>query len=256
MPRKSRGGNLGRLSKKARKQRERRMGETEEEKEERLLAQRIKSKELRDTNRVADAIEHQFPSTSNIPHTSRPLSQNYLDPQSAYTESDSSQPLPSHRQPMAHRVPASHKIARNFDPENPPCQFSLGQMTQVCSFCSALSFPGEKINCCHNGKVHIDLPPFPEQLEKLFSDDTDEAINFRRHIRKYNNSFSFASIQDNRKDAPPGFIRSVGKCIPTLLVSFPTTNRPPFLISYTSILRQKQMIFVYRTTTQTAALQQ
>ena len=83
MPRKSRGGNLGRLSKKARKQRERRMGETEEEKEERLLAQRIKSKELRDTNRVADAIEHQFPSTSNNPHTSRPLSQNYLDPQSA-----------------------------------------------------------------------------------------------------------------------------------------------------------------------------
>ena len=86
MPRKSR-GNLSRVSKQARKQRERRMGETEEEKEERLLAQRIKSKELRDTKRVADAIKHQFPTTSNIPHTSGPLSQNHLDPQFITTSS-------------------------------------------------------------------------------------------------------------------------------------------------------------------------
>ena len=204
---------------------------TEEEREAYLLAERLRSKERRARKREADnKVDNNLSCpSSDIPQTSGSSPQNTLTVQSNHShEPDpSSQPLPSQPQPVAHRVPSTHKIARNFDHNNPPPPFSLGQLTELCCFCNALSFSGEMINCCHKGKVQIDLPPFPEKLENLFTGETDEATNFRRHIRKYNNSFSFASIQDNRKDAPPGVYKICGQMYTNTAGLLPYNQQPP-----------------------------
>ena len=138
----------------------------------------------------------------------------------------SQQPI---RRPPANRTryARSHNAARNYDPNNPPDPFTIGLMVEVCNYCDAYSFPGEKINCCHNGKVHIELPPFPPELQALFTEDTPEAINFRRHIRKYNTCFSFASIQDNRKDAPPGVYKICGQMYTNTAGLYPPGQQAP-----------------------------
>jgi len=40
-----------------------------------------------------------------------------------------------------------------------------GAMDVICSFCEALRFPNERLNCCHSGKIALPpLQPYPEQL--------------------------------------------------------------------------------------------
>ena len=64
------------------------------------------------------------------------------------------------------RLPHMHNDAR--EPPNPfqPFQpFSGGQINVICEHCDSLSFPSEKFNCCHDGKVHLDDNPFPPELQ-------------------------------------------------------------------------------------------
>ena len=63
--------------------------------------------------------------------------------------------------------------------------------------CHLLSFKNETdFNCCQNGKVAYDPPThFPTQLQALYLQDTPEAKNFCKHIRKYNNLFAFAGTK-------------------------------------------------------------
>ena len=62
---------------------------------------------------------------------------------------------------------------------------------------SALPFPSEPLNCCHNGKVS--LPPlgdYSSPLKDLFTgSNTAESSNFQENIRQYNSGFSFASFK-------------------------------------------------------------
>ena len=170
MPRKSRGGNLSRKSMQSKYERRKRAMATEEEREARLLAERLRSKERRARKREADKVDNNLSCpSSDIPQTSGSSPQNAFALQSNSNESDPSlQPVPSQPQPVAHRVPSTHKIAQNFDHNNPPPPFSLGQLTELCPFCNALSFPEETINCCHKGKVQIDLPPMSRETRKPF----------------------------------------------------------------------------------------
>ena len=125
-----------------------------------MLANRLRLKERRARKQEADKVDN------NLSCPSSDIPQNLgSSPQHAFA---SLQPLPSQPQPVAHRVPSTHRIARNFDHYNPPPPFSLGQLTELCSFCNALSFPGEKINCCHKGKVQIDLPLISRETRKPF----------------------------------------------------------------------------------------
>ena len=81
---------------------------------------------------------------------------------------------------------------------------------RTCRYCAAYYFPGELntkgvySNCCLQGKIHIDIPAYPEELKKFFDvsrNPTDpEVVNFREYIRHYNNMFSFASFGFKRDD--------------------------------------------------------
>ena len=52
----------------------------------------------------------------------------------------------------------------------------------------------EKMNCCHNGKVH--LPPletYPQILENLFVSTDSKATYLKKNIRKYNQTYHSTS---------------------------------------------------------------
>ena len=81
--------------------------------------------------------------------------------------------------------------------------FSLGAMTQLCAFCSALKFSGEVGNrkltkCCQSGKVTLPpLAPYPPELRILLSGDNPDSRHFLDFIRQYNSSMAFASFVAN-----------------------------------------------------------
>ena len=246
MPRKKRAGSgLGRISKRARKSKVQRANETEEEREKRLQDDRNRYYARQvgtggnggdgdggdggsgdDGGGIGYGGGDGFPSPGDGGGASPSGNNNNTSPVSS--------PIPVLRPPSPvvrrnrTRVPRSNKLARRYDPNNPPPMFSLGTMTQECPHCEALSFPGEKINCCHGGRVDLEIPPFPELLKNLFVGDSPESVNFRRHIRKYNNSFSFASIEDTRAEAAPGIYRICGQIYSNTAGLIPRNQTPIF----------------------------
>jgi hypothetical protein len=51
-------------------------------------------------------------------------------------------------------------------------------------------------SCCKKGEVVLNnLQPPPEALERLVSEETVEAKDFRKHMRSYNSSLSFTSLK-------------------------------------------------------------
>ena len=70
----------------------------------------------------------------------------------------------------------------------------VGALSHTCLHCRASRFPGEPLNCCHNGKVELPpLSPYPEEMEQLIT----SRENFRVNIRQYNSTFAFASMSAN-----------------------------------------------------------
>ena len=85
-----------------------------------------------------------------------------------------------------------------------PPLHSLGLFNENCQHCGAIKFHNESFKCCHNGKVNLpNRLDFPEELRELFQGNSAIAKQFRRHIRIYNNAFSFASMHANIRP-PPG----------------------------------------------------
>ena len=60
---------------------------------------------------------------------------------------------------------------------------SIGNMEIVCNNCGAFKFRKETgSTCCSNGKVYLDpLPQPPDQIRKLWHEDTPEGRLFRQH---------------------------------------------------------------------------
>jgi len=73
--------------------------------------------------------------------------------------------------------------------------FCVGGLDNQCPHCAALRFPGEKLNCCHNGKVLLaPLSPYPPELQLLLTSGDSASRNFLDNIRQYNSAFAFASM--------------------------------------------------------------
>jgi len=84
-----------------------------------------------------------------------------------------------------------------------------GTMSTICENCTALHWIDEKIqgagstiehslfnSCCSKGDVVIPyMQPLPPFLHSFFYDDTTLARHFRTHIRKYNSTLAFVSLQ-------------------------------------------------------------
>lgn len=82
----------------------------------------------------------------------------------------------------------------------------LGEMNVKCIHCDALHFKSEKVSnkglsfndCCSHGTVKLEPTPiFPNELLNLFNGAHEKSNDFFKHIRHYNNLFSFASFNAN-----------------------------------------------------------
>ena len=88
---------------------------------------------------------------------------------------------------------------------------TIGKMEVVCNLCGALKFKKETgSTCCSNGKVYLDpLPQPPEQIRKLWHDDTPEGRLFRHHARSINNAVCLTSIKGKQKTFGGGFAPNI-----------------------------------------------
>ena len=88
---------------------------------------------------------------------------------------------------------------------------SIGHMEIVCNNCGAFKFRKETgSTCCSNGKVYLDpLPQPPEQIRKLWHEDTPEGRLFRQHARPINNAVCLTSIKGKQKTFGGGFAPNV-----------------------------------------------
>ena len=82
----------------------------------------------------------------------------------------------------------------------------IGPMNVKCCHCQAKHFEKEKSksnqnsfdDCCNHGKVELEpLPDFPYELQSLFENTHQKSNIFFKNIRRYNNSFAFASFNAN-----------------------------------------------------------
>ena len=66
----------------------------------------------------------------------------------------------------------------------------------ICEYCGAIRFPSEGPGfCCRQGKVNIVNTPVPDDLQRLFTSQTDrDALYFKKKIRYFNSHFSFTSF--------------------------------------------------------------
>ena len=88
---------------------------------------------------------------------------------------------------------------------------SIGEMSTICQYCSALKFKKETAStCCNNGKVILDkLPQPPEQINKLWHEDTPEGRLFRQNARSINNAVCLTSIKGKLRNFGGGFTPNV-----------------------------------------------
>ncbi|XP_027169321.1 uncharacterized protein LOC113769034 [Coffea eugenioides] len=67
-----------------------------------------------------------------------------------------------------------------------------------CQHCKAKKFQFEPPGfCCSSGEIQLLPTEMPRELMMLYLEDSEEAIEFRRCVRSYNNMFAFTSIGVN-----------------------------------------------------------
>ena len=88
---------------------------------------------------------------------------------------------------------------------------SIGDMSTVCQYCTAFKFKKETAStCCNNGKVILEkLPQPPEQINKLWHDNTPEGRLFRQNSRSINNAVCLTSIKGKQRNFGGGFVPNV-----------------------------------------------
>ena len=91
-------------------------------------------------------------------------------------------------------LPAGYRMAaRRIVSEDEVTAFNIGAMDQICPFCSAVHFLGERpadkkfTLCCHKGRVRLPLPaPFPELIRALFTEtEHPQYAHFMTNILRY-----------------------------------------------------------------------
>ena len=68
----------------------------------------------------------------------------------------------------------------------------------ICEYCGAIRFPSEGPGfCCKQGKVNLVNTPVFDDLQRLFTSQTDrdrDALYFKKNIWYFNSHFSFTSF--------------------------------------------------------------
>ena len=76
-----------------------------------------------------------------------------------------------------------------------PTQPSVLPAVNNCKYCGAKRFYLESLSfCCYNGQVRLAPTEMLPELLKLYTANTEDAIECRECIRSYNNMFAFTSL--------------------------------------------------------------
>ena len=86
------------------------------------------------------------------------------------------------RMRMARRESSGRQ--RHHDRPETPNEIT-SNMTIPCPHCGSLSFYNERFSYCHKRKMNLETYPFPHQLEKPFTEDSERGRNARQNIRRY-----------------------------------------------------------------------
>lgn len=82
----------------------------------------------------------------------------------------------------------------------------LAARNQVCPYCSARFWPGERIECCFQGSMIFDEQVVPVSLQQAILNPT-----VRNSIRQYNMALAMASVGHKNKSLPDGTFVLSGK---------------------------------------------
>jgi len=105
--------------------------------------------------------------------------------------------------PLLEQLPLGQQWS---DGQKLPNRYQLSSLTYECKHCRALHFLEEKLVkssivmpeftiCCAGGKVQLPgIKTPPEMLWKLFTSLDQISVNFRKHIRAYNNALSMTLL--------------------------------------------------------------
>ena len=76
---------------------------------------------------------------------------------------------------------------------------SIGTMTVVCRYCSALKFPSQTPStCCGDGKIVLDpFPAPPQPILDLFKSQSEDGKIFRKNARSINNAVCLTSLKNH-----------------------------------------------------------
>jgi hypothetical protein len=78
-----------------------------------------------------------------------------------------------------------------------PDAHHMDHSVNLCPYCNALLFKGEKSSsCCHNGCVHLPpLPEYPESTWNLYFQNGTDATFIRDNFREINQSYAMESVK-------------------------------------------------------------
>ena len=78
---------------------------------------------------------------------------------------------------------------------NPNFEPNILEMVPLCKHCNEKRFQHEKKGiCCSDKEISLVANDVPEELFDLLMSHSEEAIEFRKYIRSYNNNFVFSSF--------------------------------------------------------------
>jgi Helitron helicase-like domain at N-terminus len=106
-------------------------------------------------------------------------------------------------------------------------QHHLGGMSQVCPFCRAKFWLGERIECCYHGALIIAEQSVPQSLQQAILN-----TSVKPHIRQYNMALAMASVGHKNASLPDGTFVLSGKSYHHIGALLPTI---PHAYSYAQI---------------------
>lgn len=84
---------------------------------------------------------------------------------------------------------------------------NVGCMDQVCQFCGALTWQGEKVSCCASGSIVLPCTPeLPAEFSQIV-----QSHHVLQNIRAYNSALSLASVGHKSVGLPDGMFVLGGK---------------------------------------------
>uniref|UniRef100_A0A0K0FEG5 BRCT domain-containing protein n=1 Tax=Strongyloides venezuelensis TaxID=75913 RepID=A0A0K0FEG5_STRVS len=97
------------------------------------------------------------------------------------------------------------KIKKTRNEDIIPNEHYLGHLSTVCDHCQAMFYEKESKykQCCEFGGVKEYerlFNNFPKFIKNLFIGDDEESIYFKKHCRRINNKFAFASYTGQQRD--------------------------------------------------------